>query len=56
MMQYGQMEISQKEVDAVLRQLSESFKKESDELTQADYDAHSIVYFIMTQDSDIWIN
>jgi len=47
------MEIGQTEMDAVFAQLSDSFKKESDQLTDADYDAHVIVYYIVNQDSTL---
>jgi len=50
------MEITQQELDRVCQQLGEAFKKDSDELTQADYDAHCIAYFIINQDRDLWIN
>jgi len=50
------MEISQAEMDAICTQLGEAFKKDSDELTQADYDSHAVMYYIMHKDENFWIN
>jgi len=50
------MEITEQELDAIYRQLGEAFKKESDELTQADYDAHCVVFYLLNQDKELYIN